>query len=57
MLKLINATRKYDLTTRASFYKQPNCKGSNIKNGLKFKQVAKQPPTLKRIMQKNLIGL
>ena len=55
MLKLINATRKYDLTTRASFYKQPNCKGSNIKNGLKFN--AKQPPTLKRIMQKNLIGL
>ena len=29
------------------FYKQPSCKGSNIKNGLNVKQLAKQPPALK----------
>ena len=26
-------------------------KGSNVKNGLKVKQLAKQPPTLKTLMQ------
>ena len=28
-------------------YKQPSCQGSNVKNGLKVNQLAKQPPTLK----------
>ena len=28
-----------------------------IKNGLKVKQLAKQPPTLKMLMQKILVGL
>ena len=32
------------------FYKQPSCEGSNIKNGPKVKQVAKQPTTLKRLL-------
>ena len=27
-------------------YKQPSSSGSNLKNGLKVKQHAKQPPTL-----------
>ena len=39
------------------FYKQPSYKGSNIKNGLKVKQLAKQPSTLKMLMQKILVGL
>ena len=39
------------------FYKQPSCKGSNIKNGLEVKQLAKQPSTLKTLMQKILVGL
>ena len=39
------------------FYKQPSCKGSNVKNGLKVKQLAKQPSTVKTLMQKNLVGL
>ena len=35
------------------FYKQPSYQGSNVKNGLKFKQqLTKQPPTLKMSMQK-----
>ena len=29
----------------AFFYKQPSCYGSNVKNGLKVKQLAKQPST------------
>ena len=29
------------------FYKQPSCYGSNVKNDLKVKQLARQPPTLK----------
>ena len=39
------------------FYKQPSCKGSNVKNGPKVKQLAKQPSTLKTLMQKILVGL
>ena len=39
------------------FFKQPSCKGSNIKNGLKVKQLAKQPSTLKTLMQKIWVGL
>ena len=38
------------------FNKQPNCYGTNIKNCLKVKQVAKQPPTWKPLMQKMLFG-
>ena len=38
-------------------YKQPSHQGSNIKNSLKVKQLAKQPPTLKRLMQTSLVGL
>ena len=35
------------------FYKKPSYQGSNVKNGLKFKQqLAKQHPTLKMSMQK-----
>ena len=34
-----------------------SCYMSNIKNQLKVKQVAKQPPMLKTLMQKLLIGL
>ena len=34
-------------------YKQPSCWGSNVKNGLKIKQLAKQRPTLKTLLQKN----
>ena len=32
-------------------------KGLTLKNGLKVKQLAKQPPTLKTLMQKILVGL
>ena len=39
------------------FYKQPSCYGSNAKNDLKVKQLAKQPPTLKVLMQKILVQL
>ena len=35
------------------FNKQPSCRRSNAKNGLKVKQLAKQPPTIKTLMQKN----
>ena len=31
--------------------------GSNVKNGVKVKQLAKQPPKLKMLMQKILVGL
>ena len=31
--------------------------GSSVKNGLKVKQLAKQPLTLKTLMQKMLVGL
>ena len=31
--------------------------GSNFKNGLKVKQLAKQPPTLKTLLQKILFEL
>ena len=30
---------------------------SNVKNGLNVKELAKQPPTLKRLMQKIMVGL
>ena len=33
------------------FYKQSSFEGSNVKNGLKVKQFAEQPPTLKTLMQ------
>ena len=42
--------------THFCFYKQPSCSGPNIKNGLKIKQLAKQPSTLKTLMQKILVG-
>ena len=29
----------------------------NVKNGLKVKELAKQPPTLKTLIQKVLVGL
>ena len=38
-------------------YKYLHCKGSNVKNDLKVKQLAKQPSTLKTLMQKILVGL
>ena len=38
------------------FNKQPSCKESNVKNGVKVKQLAKQPRTFKT-MQKILVGL
>ena len=41
----------------AFFDKQPSCKGSNVKNGLKVKQIAKQPPPLKTLIQKILLEL
>ena len=39
------------------FNKQPSCKESNVKIGVKVKQLAKQPRTLKTLMQKILVGL
>ena len=38
-----------------SFNKQPSCYGSNVKNALKVKQIAKEPPKLKMFMQKILM--
>ena len=46
-----------DKYTISLFNKQPSCSGSNVKNGLKVKQLAKQPTTLKMFMQKILVGL
>ena len=37
------------------FSKQPSCLGFSIKNGPKVKQLAKQPPTLKMLLQKDLV--
>ena len=37
------------------FNKQPSCEGSNVKNGLKVKQLAEQLPSLKTLMQKILV--
>ena len=37
--------------TRFSFHKQPSYFGSNVNNGVKVKQLAKQHPTLKTLMQ------
>ena len=42
------------LSTRF-FYKQPSCYGPNVKNGLKIKQLAQQPPTLKTPLRKNFL--
>ena len=39
------------------FYKQPGYKESNVKNGLQVKQLAKQPQTLKTLIQKILVAL
>ena len=39
------------------FYKQPSCWRSIVKNGLKVKQLVKQPPTLKTLMKKTLVAL
>ena len=39
------------------FNKPPSCYGSNVKNGLKFKQLAKQLPILKTLIEKNLVQL
>ena len=39
------------------FYKQTGCSESNIKNGLKVKKLAKQPPTLRTLMQKKFVEL
>ena len=39
------------------FYKQPSCSGSNVKNGLNVKKLAKQRSLLKTLMQRNLVGL
>ena len=57
MLK-ISLLFKNSQTSRANnsstyfFNKQPVCSGYNVKNGLKIKQLAKQPPTLKMLLQK-----
>ena len=42
-------------TNTRFFYKQPSCQGSNVKNGLKVRQLVKQPPMLKALMQKFLL--
>ena len=42
---------QFQPTTRF-FYKQPSCLRSSVKNGLKIKQLAKQPPTLTTPLQK-----
>ena len=39
------------------FYEQPSCSGSSVKNGLKVKQLAKQPLTLKMLLQKMFFEL
>ena len=39
------------------FNKQPKLLRSSIKNGLKIKQLAKQPPTLKMLLETNLVEL
>ena len=45
------------MTYTLFLYKQPSCLGPNDKNGLKVKKIAKQPPLLKTLMQKSLVGL
>ena len=44
----------YLCTIHSSFYKQPSWWGSNVKNGLKVKELAKQPSML---LQKSLVEL
>ena len=55
--KYIHFLFRSDNDLHGFFYKQPSCYGSNVKNGLKVKQLAKQPPTLKVRMQKILVQL
>ena len=58
MLKIFTNVRFESIIVPCTcFYKQPSCKGSNVKNGVKVKQLAKQTSTLKTLMQKNLVGL
>ena len=40
-----------DKDIQVFFNKHPSCWGSKVKNGLKVKQLAKQPPTLKTLIQ------
>ena len=42
----------YDKYTGFVLISNQVAKGLNVKNGLKLKQLAKQPPTLKTLMQK-----
>ena len=49
-LKKIRCQVKHAIRIHAFFYKQPNC--SNVKNAQKIKQLVKQPPTLKTLLQK-----
>ena len=39
-----------DCTEQGFFYKEPSCSMSNIKSGLKVKQLANQPLTLKTLL-------
>ena len=43
--------------TTGFFYKQPSCQWSDVKNFLKIKQLDKQPPTLKALLQTTLVEL
>ena len=45
-----------NLCTSFLLHKQPSCSGSNVVNGLIVKQLAQQPPKLKTLMQKILVG-
>ena len=47
----------YDKNMYVLFNKQPSFKWSYVKNDVKIKQLAKQPPTLKTLMQQVLIRL
>ena len=46
----------YEKNIHIFFNKQPSYYGSNVKNGLKVKQLAKHHPTLKTLTQKILVG-
>ena len=50
-----NFFSNFEETFTRFFYKQPSCEVSNVKNGLKVKQLAKQPPTLKTLIKKILV--
>ena len=45
-----------NLCTFFFLHKQPSCSGSNVVNGLVVKQLAQQPPKLKTLMRKILVG-